>query len=256
MKKSQSIIGIVLAAGKGSRFKSKNANKTASLFQNKPLIQFGIDLYKSLCSHVVIVVGAYPESVISAISHNDNLIFAYQRKRLGTGHALITAIKEIEKNNFNPQLVLLGYGDHMMYYNDDVVEKLINAHQDPETAVSIVTTNHSDPSSLAWGRIIRNSENNVVEIIEQKDATEEQRKVTELNAGFYCFNYAFLQNNLKKIKKSPVTGEYYINEFMSLAVNIGRKVKAITVPFTSVGFGINTREELEKSQRLYSSITS
>lgn len=251
MAKQKVIIGVILSAGKGSRFGSKGVNKTASLFQDKPLLQFGIDLYKSTCSSIVVVVGAFAESVIQAISHNDSIIFAYQRKRLGTAHALQVALKEIEKRGNIPELVLLGYGDHMMHYSSKDVAKLVKAHDDSETAISMIATEHMDPSSLAWSRIIRNKEGNVLRIVEEKDATPIEKKITDLNAGFYCFKYDFLKKNYKKIKKSPVTGEYYLTTYIELAVEQGKSVKAIKVPFENVGLGINTRADLEISNEIY-----
>jgi bifunctional N-acetylglucosamine-1-phosphate-uridyltransferase/glucosamine-1-phosphate-acetyltransferase GlmU-like protein len=251
MKKQKDIIGIALAGGKGTRFKSNGINKTVSLYKNKPLIQYGLDLYKRVCSQSVIVVGAYSESVINAISHNDNLIFAFQRKRLGTGHALMIAIKEIEKNKLKPRLILLGYGDHMMHYTDEVVDGLVKAHNDTNTVISLVGTHHEDPSSLAWSRIIRNKAGNVLKIVEQKDATDIEKKVTELNAGFYCFNYEFLKKTAKQVKKSPVTGEYYLTTFIELAIEQGKHVQVYNTDFERVGLGINTREDLEKSQFQY-----
>jgi bifunctional UDP-N-acetylglucosamine pyrophosphorylase / glucosamine-1-phosphate N-acetyltransferase len=252
MAKQKDIIGIILAAGKGTRFKSDGTNKTASLFRNKPLIQFGLDLYTTICSNTIVVIGAYADSVMSAVSRKDNLIFASQRKRLGTGHALMVAVKEIEKNNLHPRLVLLGYGDHMMHYTKEIVSEMLEVHTDSQTVISLITTNVSDPSSLAWGRIIRNEKGYVTGIVEEKDATPEEKQITELNAGFYCFDYAFLQKNGKKIKKSPVTGEYYITDLIGIAVGSGKNVKALSVPFENVGLGINTRDDLEKSQSHHS----
>lgn len=88
-------------------------------------------------------------------------------------------------------------------------------------------------------------------IIEQKDATPAQRQIRELNAGFYCFAYPFLKENIGKIKKSPVSGEYYLTELVKLAAAQGEKIAGLKVPFREAGLGVNRPEELAAAEKLY-----
>jgi bifunctional UDP-N-acetylglucosamine pyrophosphorylase/glucosamine-1-phosphate N-acetyltransferase len=163
---------------------------------------------------------------------------------LGTGHALKVAVEDIQDRKIKPERIFVGYGDHMMFYKPSVITEMDKLHNKDRAAVTLVTVVHDDPNSLAWGRIIRNNVGTVEAIVEQNDATESQKEITELNAGFYCFDYQFLLRNINKLQKSPVTGEYYITDLIELAIKNKLPVVAHLVPFKLVGIGINTRAQL------------
>jgi len=244
------IYGIILAAGKGTRINSKKSNKVTLPFMNKPLIIYSVELLDKIAARVIVVIGAFHESVKKVLKNYD-VLYSIQKKRLGTGHAVKVGLQVIKKINKRPDIVLVGYGDHTMFYTKDTVLKLIELHKKEKPAMTIITTEYDDPDFLAWGRIIRNSQGLIVDSIEQKDATEKQRKIKEVNPNFNCFDYAFLIKNINKIKKSPVSGEYYITELIKIAIRLGEKVVGLKVPFSGVGIGINRFSELEESQRLY-----
>lgn len=245
------IIGAILAAGKGTRLNLQTSNKTTLLFNGKPLIQYAVELYKGWADKTIVTVGAYKESVIEALK-DYQVDFLDQGQPMGTGHAVQVVVKDIKKRGLSPTELLVGYGDHMMFYTPDVVRKMIKTHQHRKATVTLITTKHSDPDLLGWGRILRGGlSGHIKKVVEQKDATTDERKVQELNAGFYCFDYQFLLENKDKINKSPVTGEYYINEFIDLAITQNKIVIALDVDFRYVGIGINTNQQLEESQKLY-----
>lgn len=245
------IIGVLLAGGKGSRFKSKDTNKTAVLFNNKPLIQYGVEIYKGVTNKTFIVVGAYRDSVIKALKNPQSISFVDQRKRLGTGHAVKLVMEDIKKKNLRPSVVLVGNGDHMMFYTKDVFKDMLEDHVLEGRAVTFITTTMDNPKGM--GRVIRNKKGLVQKIVEEKDATPSERRVTEINAGFYCFSYDFLKKNYRKLAKSPASGEYYITEFIGMAMEQGLPVEGHKIPFQYVGYGINTREDLQSGLSLYSS---
>lgn len=244
------ITGIILAAGKGTRLKCKTTNKTALQLNGKPLIQYGVDLMDRVCGQTVIVVGAFADSVKRSV-RSKNVSFVEQKMRLGTGHAVKKAVEYWEsQRRTDIETVLVGYGDHMMaYQHTDMVSMILN-HQAKKAAVSLVSTNSQKANQLAWGRIVRDPEGQVLGIVEQKDATEVQKKITELNAGFYCFNWGFLKKSVKRLKRSPVTGEYYLTDLIQMAVEQGDRVYAHEIPFERIGLGINTREQLEKMSQV------
>lgn len=247
-------IGIILAAGKGTRFGIPGINKTAALFNNKPLIWYGIELYKGLTDKTVIVIGAHAESVRNVAGLNDQIIFASQKKRLGTGHALHIAVKAIQSEKHDPEFVLVGCGDHMMYYKKELIQEFTKLHSQNNAAISFITTTHNDPMSIAWGRVIRDESGSVTKIVEQKDANEEELKTTELNSGFYCIDYKFLKKYHNKLTKSPVTGEYYLPQLVEIAMQNELTIMGYPVPFNYVGLGINTHKQLSESQQFYSTI--
>jgi bifunctional UDP-N-acetylglucosamine pyrophosphorylase/glucosamine-1-phosphate N-acetyltransferase len=98
---------------------------------------------------------------------------------------------------------------------------------------------------------MRNESGNVVDIVEQKDASEEQRKIKEVNPGFYCFDYAFLRRSIKKLKKSEASSEYYITDMIKIASTQGEKVISLPIAYKEVGPGINTIEDLKENEKLF-----
>ncbi len=243
------IAGIILAGGKGTRIKSTTSNKVTLPFLNKPMILYGVELLQKVCDPVVVVVGAFADSVRNVL-HQYKVLFADQTRQLGTGHAASVAMEELNRKNLHPDTVLVGYGDHMMFYSVENAKDLISFHQKQKAAVTLVTTELDDPHS--YGRVIRNPKTReVLRVVEEKDANEEEKKVKEVNAGLYCFDGKFLEVALRKIPMSPVTHEYYLPELINIARAKKKTVAGFPVPFSSVGIGINRTEELEESQKIY-----
>jgi len=243
------INAVILAGGNGTRINSKEINKVALPFLGKPIVLYGVELFEKIASRTMVVIGAFSESVKTALK-DKKVTFINQEERLGTGHAVKMALPALEDASDN-ELVIVGYGDHLMFYKEQTVRELIDKHQSEQAFVSFITTKYHDPNYLAWGRIERDEQGNVKDIVEQKDATEEQRRIKEVNAGFYCFSLGFLRNHVDLIEKSPVTGEYYITDLVKFAVKEKLKVLAVIVRFREVGIGINRQDELEESQKIY-----
>jgi bifunctional UDP-N-acetylglucosamine pyrophosphorylase / glucosamine-1-phosphate N-acetyltransferase len=243
------INAIILAGGNGTRIKSKEINKVALPFLGKPIVLYGVELFEKIASKTVVVIGAFEDSVKEALK-DKNIIYVRQEERLGTAHAVKVGISAL-KDSPDDELVLVGYGDHLMFYKEETIREFINHHLQNRAVVSFITTKYHDPNYLAWGRIERDSSGNVADIVEQKDATDEQRKIKEVNAGFYCFSLGFLRKHINMVEKSPVSGEYYITDLVKYAVKEKLKVSAVIVRFREVGIGINRQDELEESQKIY-----
>lgn len=239
-----------MAAGKGTRIKSTNYNKVTIPFMNKPLVIYSVELMKKVSDEQIVVVGAFHESVRKVLKGYD-INFAYQKNQLGTGHAVATGLKEIERQGWNPEQVLVGYGDHTMFYKKESVEKLIAVHRTNRAAISLLTCVYDDPDKIRYGRIIRNSENMVIDIVEQKEASNAIRAIKEINPGFYCFDYAFLRDNIGKLKRTPVSHEYYITDIIKIAAVQKQKVIPLPIDFKEAGLGVNTIEELKESEKLF-----
>lgn len=244
------IISVLLAAGKGTRIKSTDRNKVTLPFLNKPLIVYGVELLKGVTDKTIVVIGAYSESVRQVLSGYE-VEYATQKDQRGTAHAVSAAMGRIDELNLTPSTVLVCYGDHTMFYKTSTVKAFIEHHKKERADVSLLTTDYPDAMKLAWGRIIRDTKGNVSAIVEQKDASEEERAITEINPGFYLFETAFLRQALRKVTPSPVSGEYYITDIVKIAVQEKKKVIAHKVSFEEVGIGINRMEELDESQKIY-----
>lgn len=243
------ITGIILAGGKGTRINLTTANKVTLPFLNKPMILYGVELLHQVADPIVVVVGAFAESVKKVLS-DYKIIYANQVEQLGTAHAVDIALQELNRLPNKPELVLVGYGDHMMFYTVKNASELISYHRENKAAMTIVTTVIEDPH--AYGRVIRDPESqHVARVVEEKDATIEERLIKEVNAGLYCFNYKFLIQEIKNVPQSPVSKEYYLTDLVRMAVRKNKRVAGFEVPFKNVGIGINKSNELEESQKIY-----
>ena len=247
-KKSKlKIVGIILAAGRGTRINSHEVNKVCLQFNGQSLIVYAAKLMQQVADKTIVVVGAFSQSVKQSLLKY-RVSYVNQDKQLGTANAVKVVIDSLEKI---PDLVLVGYGDHMMFYTPQTVEQLVKLHLKTKAIMSLVSVTHVNPNELAWGRIIRDKNASVVDSREHKDASEQEKQITELNAGFYCFDCKFLQDNLNKVIPSPISKEYYINALVKIAVDQNLIVSALKVPFSDVGIGINKQEELKISEKLY-----
>lgn len=245
MKINRTIGAIILAAGKGTRMKEKNINKVTKLLRGKPLISYTVDmLQKVKVSPVIVVVGHAKESVENALRDAD-VVFVEQINQLGTGHAVKCAMKKIQKTTTD---IIILYGDDSYLYTEEVLNKIINRHMMEEPTLTFLTIKVANPAGL--GRITKNSKGEVTGIIEEKDATDEQRKINEINPNCYIFRSEFLKKYISKIRKSPVTGEYYLPSLIKIARENKEKILVIEEGYLPWR-GINTKEELEEAQNMY-----
>ncbi|MBI2621963.1 MAG: NTP transferase domain-containing protein [Candidatus Levybacteria bacterium] len=240
-----SLAGIVLAAGKGKRMELGNLNKVTLLLGGKSMVVHGVDLLKKLkISPIIIVVGFAKESVKKLFP--EGVIFAQQRKRLGTAHAVKTALPSLAQSTTD---VLVIQGDDSAFYREVTLRDLIKLHKENKNSLTFLTIDVSNPQGL--GRIIRDKNGQVIKIVEEKDVTQEQRKMKEINPACYVFNLSFLKKYLPKVAKSPISGEYYLVSLVELAIRNKEKM-GVVKGGKMMWRGVNTKEELEEAQRLYS----
>lgn len=238
------IAAIILAAGEGKRMKAKEINKVTFLLGNKQIILHTIDrLTGLLISPVIVVVGHARESVMKVLK--GRVIFAQQSKRLGTAHALSCGLKKVPENI---QTVLVLNGDDSAFYTEDIIKKLIETHLKENAALSFLTITVDNPVGL--GKVIRDRNDKVIGIVEEKDATDTQRKIKEINPACYVFEVSFLKKYLKEVKKSEVTGEYYLTSLIDIAIKNKENLKTVKGG-KMLWRGINTPEELREAERLF-----
>lgn len=236
---------IVLAAGKGTRMRSRERNKVALEIAGVPMLKRTIANIKGAgIKNIMIVVGFAKESVIGLL--DSDIYIAHQRKRLGTGHAVKVGLGAIS----HAKDVLVLYGDDSYMYNADIIRDLYKAHTLSHATLSFLTLRVENPKGL--GRIIRGKNNEVIGIVEEKDAKEGQKKITEINPACYIFSFEFLKKNIAKIPKSPVTNEYYLTSLIEMAFE--QKVKIETVTVSNLKWrGVNTPEELKEAEQIIQS---
>lgn len=236
---------IILAAGKGKRMKSKDKNKVTMSLADKPLILHSIHVLEDMHFDTIVVVVGFAKESVKDVLKDSHILFAEQKKRLGTGHAVVCAMRELPTDVTD---VLIIQGDDSHFYKEETITKLTNAHLSSGASLTFLTIEVKNPFGL--GRVVRDNDGKVTAIVEEKDATEKQKSVTEINPACYMFNVAFLKKYLKQIKKSPVTGEYYITSLIDIAIKHNEKIETLQAGFLPWR-GINTREELEEAERLY-----
>lgn len=238
---------VILAAGKGSRMESQDVNKVTLRLANKPMIVRIVDFMESVgIKDNVVVVGFAKESVIEALSEYD-VNFVEQKERLGTGHAAHVALDGLPEHVTD---VVVVYGDDAVIYKEDyrgIITKLFEQHLNSEAVCTFLTIEQANPFAL--GRIVRDEKGEVTAIVEEKNATEEQKKITEINPGCFVFRVDFLKKYLPKVEKNEVTGEYYLTSLIDLAFEQGEVVKTLKGG-TMDWRGVNTKEELEEAERL------
>ncbi len=238
----ESVWAIVMAAGKGTRMNSKDINKVALPLAGKPIISHTVsNLRKAGIHNIAVVVGFAKESILKCL--DGDVVIAEQTEQLGTGHAVKVALEKIQ----DAQTVLVLNGDDSYVFTPEILSELYKKHKDEQAAVSFLTLIMENPTGL--GRILRNQNNEVIGIIEEKDATEEQRMIQEINPACYMFDYSFLKEELESLQKSPVTGEYYITALIEKAVQEKKKITTHTVKGLNWR-GINTPEELKEAEKL------
>lgn len=244
-RKYRKVAGVILAAGRGSRMKEKNINKVTVVIKNKPLISYPVGLLKSMkIKPVVVVVGHAKDSVRKALA-GKKVIFAEQKKRLGTGHAVKSAMFHIPVDVSD---IIVLYGDDAYIYTQEILKKVIEVHFREDNALTFLTIRVDDPSGL--GRIIRDKKGLVTGIVEEKDANSEQITINEINPNCYIFSADFLREYLPKIAKSSVTGEYYLTSLIKIAKDGEFRYKAVEggdLPWK----GVNSKKDLAEAEKMF-----
>ncbi|HVF22114.1 MAG TPA: sugar phosphate nucleotidyltransferase, partial [Pyrinomonadaceae bacterium] len=237
---------LVMAAGLGTRMKSKRA-KVLHELGGRPLIAYVVRAAQSLePQKIIVVVGHQAEEVQkAALAEVGELAsFALQAQQRGTGDAVESARSLLENSD---SLLLLLSGD-VPLIRPETLRKLIEHHRETGAACTILEVRLENPTG--YGRIVRDEQGQFQRIVEQKDATEEERKIREINSGIYCFETKDLFEALKRIEPKNQQGEYYLTDVAEIILATGRKVEVFTHTDSREVSGVNTRAELAEFENL------
>lgn len=233
---------IVLAAGKGTRMKSKR-HKVLHLVLGKPMVDHAVsNLERVGVQKIVTVIGYEAESV--RVQLKDRVQYAVQTEQLGTGHAVMMA-KHLLENLEGTTLVT--YGD-VPLLTEQTISNLFDYHQAQEAAITVLTALSSDPTG--YGRIIRDDAGHVQRIVEQKDATPEEILVKEINTGVCCYDNKVLFKALEKINNKNSQGEYYLTDLVGIIRKMGLKVAAYMNQDFEETLGVNDRIQLAQAEKV------
>ena len=233
---------VVLAAGQGTRMKSK-LYKVLHPVCGKPMVQHVVDQITKLnIEQIVTVIGHGAEKVKAELGAKSNYVL--QEEQLGTGHAVMQA-KDLLKDKKGTTLVVCG---DTPLIKAETMEALITHHEEKGAKVTVLTAQALDPTG--YGRIVRDETGLVEKIVEHKDASEEERQISEINTGTYCFDNQALFAALNEVTNDNVQGEYYLPDVIEILKNKDEIVSAYkTVDFDET-LGVNDRVALSEAERI------
>lgn len=236
------LMSIVLAAGAGTRMKSK-LPKVLHEVAGVSMIEHVLDVVEGVdCSKKVVVIGHGADEVKKSISHR-NAQFVIQSQRLGTGHAVMQADGEIpEEGN-----VIVLYGDTPLIKQESINE-FIKFHTTNDLSASVLTTEIHEPTG--YGRIIRNDSGGVVAIVEERDTNAKEKLIKEVNSGIYCFKAKELKRSLAKLDNKNSQGEYYLTDVIGILKDEDNKVGAFKIEDSTEIMGVNSRRQLAEAEKL------
>lgn len=230
-------ITIIMAAGKGTRMKSEHSKLVQKIYDKEIVKRVEQTAIKSGCKDIIAIVGHKKEEVAKALG--DDIKYAEQKELLGTGHAVMQAIPYLENKD---GIVVVLNGD-VPIIRPETINKMIEKNIKNKEYATLLTAIYDNPKG--YGRIVRDSKGEVKGIVEEKDATPEERKIQEINAGIYCFDIKALIEALKEVKPNNAQGEYYLTDVVEIMNKKGLKVGSYVVEDDTEILGVNTREQLE-----------
>ena len=232
------ITSVILAAGEGTRMKSA-VPKVLHPILGKPMLSYTIDsALQATEMEPIVVIGHGADAVNDRFGKQ--VKFAYQGECLGTGHAVQQA-EDLLRGKAD--IVLVTYGD-MPLIQSGTLKQLIQTKVEHPGPMVMLTITADDPKG--FGRIVRDADGMVEEIVEEAQATDEKLAIKELNPGVYCFQATWLWDALRRINLSP-KGEYYLTDLVGIAVKEGKQVKAVKMEDPNEFIGINTRVHLAEA---------
>lgn len=232
---------VVLAAGKGTRMKSK-LYKVLHKVCGKTMVEHVVDAAQGVNpAEIVTIVGTGAGDVEKVLA--DKSKFAFQEKQLGTGDAVMTAREELGDKD---GATLVVTGDTPLF-TTDTFNELFKYHAEKGNAATVLTA--KAPNPFGYGRIIRDDQGNVLRIVEQKDGKPEELKVKEINTGVFCFDNKKLFEALKHVNNDNAQGEYYLTDVLEILRNSGERVGAYKMPDFSESLGVNDRIALAQATK-------
>jgi len=230
---------VILAAGQGTRMKSSRP-KVLHRLGGQPLVEYALAAAQSLTDQLpVLVIGHGADAVRTALG--ERVVYVAQAEQLGTGHAVQQAAPLLKGRS---DYVVVTYSD-MPLIRVESLHALVETqarHLGPLTMLTVIASHPSD-----FGRVVRDETGKVLAIVEVAQATPEQKRITELNPGAYCFKADWLWATLPRLPLSP-KGEYYLTDLIGLAVAEGGDVATVVSEDEAEAIGINTRAQLAEAE--------
>ena len=236
---------VILAAGKGTRMKSETTPKVLHQIMGKTLLGYVLDNVKNFVSEEYVIVGHHAQEVENFVKSNyENAKTVLQSPQLGTGHAVSMVCPDLQ--NYDG-LVLILCGDTPLV-QEETLKKFVEYHKSQNSDITVMSTLFDNPTG--YGRIIREQDNSLQCIVEEKDANPEQKAVKEVNAGIYCLNWGKIKDAFGQLKSNNAQGEYYLTDIISWGKTKALKVNAYILENSDEIYGINSRLNLAQAAKM------
>lgn len=241
---------VIMAGGKGTRMRSE-LPKVLHMLAGETLIRRVLSAVQGVDKEPTIIVGYGAEEVIRSTGEEHHYVL--QKEQWGTGHAVSLAVKQLEGRPIDRLIAVPG--DHPLL-STETLRELVNAHAETEATIAlgtIVVPDFDDwrASFTEAGRVVRDEQGNVLRIVERKDASPSELAITELNVSFYCFDFAWLCENIDALSNANAAKEYYLTDFIGIAQKQGKKVVAMPITRAEEGFGVNSPEQLARAEEYF-----
>lgn len=234
---------IVLAAGKGTRMRSSKPKVLHRLLE-RPLISYPLEVLSQAGIKKIIVVLGHKAKEIEAHISKWSPQVVYQEEQLGTAHAVSCALPNLKEYS-GPCLIMCG---DMPLFRPTTIRSLYSHHLSEGNQVTVLTAYMEDPTG--YGRIVRSSNGDVLGIVEEKDAKQEERAIKEINTGTYCIDAKILFSFLSLIDNKNKQKEFYLTDIVILARKSGMRVSALPLEDSSEAIGVNSRKDLAFAESL------
>ncbi|MBQ3051389.1 MAG: NTP transferase domain-containing protein [Clostridia bacterium] len=229
---------VILAAGEGKRMK---ANKPKPMMEvlSRPMIDWVLDAAEaSGVKDTILVVGAYGEQLVDHCG--DRSAICWQRERLGTGHAVMMALDYLNASDADNVLILNGDAPFM---DAATIAESLALHEANGNAVTVISARLDEP--FGYGRIVQGADGSFERIVEQKDATDEEKAIRNVNSGAYWFRREDLISSLGKLTTDNAAGEYYLTDTIYILKQEGTNAGVFVTENADVVLGANDREQLQ-----------
>ena len=233
---------IILAAGKGTRMKSDKAKVLHEVFFT-PMIRHVVNAVLPLNPEQIVAIVGHQQDAVQQVLQDFYLDFAVQDQQLGTGHAVLIA-ENIIRENVDTVMILCG---DTPLIKSETLARMYREHKASKAALTLMTTHLDNPTN--YGRILTTLAGKIAGIVEQKDATAEQLRINEINAGIYCVDKEFLFSALKRVGTDNSQNEVYLTDIVKLAVESSLSVEKVTTDNSLEVLGVNSRVELAEAHK-------
>jgi bifunctional UDP-N-acetylglucosamine pyrophosphorylase/glucosamine-1-phosphate N-acetyltransferase len=237
-------VAVILAAGKSKRMKS-DTPKVLHEACGRPIVEYVLDAARAAgAERLILVVGHKADLVKQSLEQHADVEFALQTEQLGTGHAVMSA-RELLQGHQGSVLVLAG--DTPLLKGASLAALLKELHA--QGAACVVGTARTEQND-GLGRIVRDETGEFLKIVEQRDATPEQLRITEINTGCFAFEGPALFEALEKVRPENAQGEYYLTDCAEILRKLGRRVVAVCTMDIQEAMGVNTQEQLVEVEQV------